>query len=822
MISLVIVSHSEKLAEGVKELANQMVQGKVAIAAAGGIDDPQNPIGTDATRIHEAIESVYSPDGVLVMMDLGSAILSTEMALEFLSPEQQKHVHLCPAPIVEGTMMAAVQASVGGTIEQAMREAMSALAPKFEPDGADSHPAETTLPPQTPQGLSLSLPVKNKLGLHARPAARFVSVANQFKSEITVSTGNKAVTAKSINQVITLGVKQGDTITLTAAGPDAAEALQAFQALANDNFGDVDEATPQKPSNPVQPAAGSDLMGVPASPGIAIGPVVQFKPVLPPVTIHTVDDPAAEWKRLQAALAEAIEEIKQVEADAVKQIGAAEAAIFDAHRLVLQDPLLQDTVKDKIYTEKINAEAAWQQAIDATADTYRALESDYMRNRAVDVLDAGHRVLSQLTHAELPSLVFVQPSILVATDLAPSQTAQLDPAHILGICTAQGGPTAHSAILARALGIPAVVGIGPGIEALADGQTIALNGQTGQIWTTLSPEKLALLQAEQQEWQTAQMQTKSVGRQPAVTQDGKQFEVVANIGGPHDAVVSLDYGAEGVGLFRTEFLFMDRQSAPTEEEQTAVYRQVAETMGQYPVIIRTLDVGGDKPLPYLEMGREENPFLGWRGIRFCLDTPEIFKPQLRAILRAGAGHNFKIMFPMIGSLVELKAAKTILQEARAELAAEGLPYAASMEVGVMIEVPSAVVIADQLATEVDFFSIGTNDLTQYTMAADRGNRKVAELISALQPAVLRLIKQTVEQAHAHGVWVGVCGELAGNWQATPVLVGLGVDELSMSAPGIPAVKQAVRNLTLAQARQIAEKALSCESATAVQAYLASL
>jgi phosphocarrier protein FPr len=402
----------------------------------------------------------------------------------------------------------------------------------------------------------------------------------------------------------------------------------------------------------------------------------------------------------------------------------------------------------------------------------------------------------------------------------------MDPRRILAICTEVGGATAHSAILARALGIPAVVGLGPAIWQLGEGQLVAVDGEQGRVWPEPGPEQLEALRRKRQEWLEGQERLKAAGLGEAATQDGRRIEIAANIGGPNDVPVAREYGAEGVGLFRTEFLFFNRDLAPTEEEQLDAYRQAAAGMEGRPLIIRTLDIGGDKPLPYVEMGEEANPFLGWRGIRFCLDRPEIFRPQLRAILRAsvdadGKQTNVKIMFPMIGTLAELLAAKQVLVEIQQELRAAGLPFDEQMEVGMMIEVPSAVAIADQLAREVDFFSIGTNDLAQYVMAADRGNARVAGLANALQPAVLRMVRQTVDAGHAAGIWVGMCGELAGNALATPVLVGLGLDELSMSAPSIPAVKEQVRRLTLLQAQEMAAEVLSLNSAEVVAEYLQS-
>jgi phosphocarrier protein FPr len=825
MVSLVIVSHSAQLAAGVRELAQQMVQGQVAIAAAGGIDDPENPFGTDPMQVLEAINAVYDPDGVVVLMDLGSALLSAEMAVEVLEPEQQQHIYLCPAPLVEGTVSAAVQASVGADVQQVMAEAQGALATKREQLGLaatdEPEPEPTPSPSSTPATQAIILTIHNRQGLHARPAARFVSTANQFAADIRVYKADKSANAKSINAVATLGARRGDTIRIEAAGEDAEAALAALQALADEGFGEdtepVKAESPPPDSGPKIPdqSAPDDtaeipphtLRGVAASPGVAFGPVALYRPVLPEVNQWVVDDPQAEWARLQATITTAGQEIQDLQSAAVTQIGASEAEILAAHRLILQDPELLTTLEQRLQQEKINAEAAWQQEMEKLASRYAALDDAYMQARAADIQDVAQRVLTHLLDLELPNLDFDRPVILVAGELTPSDTVRLDTDKILGLCTERGGATAHSAILARALGIPAVVGAGPGVWELTTGLEIGLDGTQGLVWTQPDANKRADLQARQSAWRQSQQDLRAAGQQPAVTQDGRRIEVAANIGRPEDAAQAIEYGAEGVGLFRTEFLFLDRDTAPDEAEQLAAYRQVAERFGDRPVIIRTLDVGGDKPLPYLDLPVEDNPFLGVRGIRFCLARPELFKTQLRAILRAGVGYNIKLMLPMISTVAEVRESKALVETVKAELAAAGEPFVADMDLGIMIEVPAAVVIADQLAPEVAFFSIGTNDLTQYVMAADRGNAGVANLIDALQPAVLRMVKQTVEAGHAAGIWVGMCGELAGNPEATAILVGLGLDELSMSAPAIPAVKATIRNLTLPTSQTEANRSL---------------
>jgi phosphocarrier protein FPr len=568
------------------------------------------------------------------------------------------------------------------------------------------------------------------------------------------------------------------------------------------------------------------LSGIPASPGVAVGPAVLYRPRLPEVVARRVDSPAEEWRRLQAAIDAARHEIDALHRRAERQVGLDEAAIFEAHRLFLEDPATLDAARERIFSESLNAEAAWQRETASLSAAYGAMDDEYMRARAADIEDVGQRVLRRLMGVEPPSLNFAEPSILIAADLTPSDTARLDPERVLAICTELGGATAHSAILARALGIPAVVGLGHDIWSVAEGQRVAVDGDGGYLWPEPDDARLTAFAARRDAWQESQRRAKAAGQAAAVTLDGRAVEVAANIGSPNDVGPALEFGAEGVGLFRTEFLFMDRDAAPTEEEQLVAYRRAARLMGDRPLIIRTLDVGGDKPLPYLDLGEEANPFLGWRAIRFCLERPDIFMPQLRAILRAGtdedgAPRNVKIMFPMVGTVAEVRAAKKMLAAAMDDLRSAGTPFNDGLEAGIMIEVPSAVAIADQLAREVSFFSIGTNDLTQYVMAADRGNARVAGLASAFQPAVLRMVRDAAEAAHAAGIWIGMCGELAGNPLATPILLGLGLDELSMSAPAIPAVKEAVRRLTMADAGRIANEALTADSAEAVVALLKS-
>lgn len=449
-----------------------------------------------------------------------------------------------------------------------------------------------------------------------------------------------------------------------------------------------------------------------------------------------------------------------------------------------------------------------------------------MAARADDVKDVGQRVLMQLLGVAHQSPSLNEPAILVCRELPPSNAAGLLPEMVLGIVTERGGATGHSAILARALGIPAVVGASGVMRNVEDGQVIGLDGDSGEVLLAPSTDEQQQLADRRAAWLAKRTESASASQRPARTKDGKQIEMGANIGSADDAERALEFGAEGVGLFRTELLFMARDEPPSEDEQTHAYSQAAAAFqAQHPnatLLIRTLDAGGDKPIAYLNFGQEENPFLGWRGIRFCLEQPEIFSTQLRAILRASANHaGICIMFPMVGTVEEVKAANAFVQQAKDELAAQQIAFNDEIEVGIMIEVPSAVLIADQLAQIVDFFSIGTNDLTQYILAADRGNARVAGLVNALDPAVLRAISTVTDAAHKHGKWVGMCGELAGNATAIPLLIGLGLDELSMSAPSIPAVKEAIRSVDTAAATELVQQVLACSSAQEVELLLES-
>ncbi len=568
--------------------------------------------------------------------------------------------------------------------------------------------------------------------------------------------------------------------------------------------------------------------GLPASVGIAIGPALVYVPEEPqasyPQPPFESVDAGHELERLQQAIETAHEQLTRIHERSVAEVGEEAAAIFLAHQEFLDDPDLLADVRKQIDQQHVLVDLAVQTAFEAYAAQLEMLDDEYYRERALDLRDVSRRLRRILSGVQDQETLtdLASPVIVVARDLTPSDTAQMDKSMVLGFCTATGGLTSHTAILARILGIPAVVGIGEGLLELTTGASLIVDGDAGTV--LVGADEATIEQYTQQRQAQAERAAtlKESAQKTASTSDGHRVEVVANIADATSAEVALEFGAEGVGLFRTEYLFLNRQTMPTEEEQYQDYRAVAAILGDRPLIIRTLDIGGDKQLPYLDIGQEMNPFLGWRAIRLCLDSPAVFEPQLRAILRASVDRNVQIMFPMVATVDEIRGARAVLDRVKAQLDEQDIPYDPHTAVGIMVEVPSAALMADVLAREVDFFSIGTNDLIQYTMACDRVNERVAYLYDPLHPAVLRLIKNVIEAAHREGKWVGMCGEMAGNLEAIPLLVGLGLDEFSMNAPAIPPAKALIRSLTLPKAQEIAQEALGKSTATEVREYLRSL
>ena len=561
------------------------------------------------------------------------------------------------------------------------------------------------------------------------------------------------------------------------------------------------------------------LRGIPVSAGVCRGKILVLgkrNTSVPAQSIQESELPR-EWERLEKALVQTRHQILDVQRKVGQAMGAEDAGIFDAHLLVLEDRTLIDEVTRLMEREMVNVDYAFQQVAERYATTLEAIDDEYLRERASDMRDVTARVLNNLMNRshDVDLHHLQEPCILVSSDLSPSITATLDRDKILGFATDIGSKTSHTAIMARSLQIPAVVGLHDATRHLATGDYVLLDGFNGFLVVNPTDQTLFEYGQLMQRRVTIQDRLREVVGKPAVTLDGARVRLAANIEQASDSDAAITYGAEGVGLFRTEYLFMDRDTSPSEEEQFQAYRSVVAAVKPNPVVIRTLDLGGDKFLSHLQLPPEMNPFLGWRAIRFCLEERDVFRDQLRAILRASAEGPIKVMYPMISCLDELMQANALLDECRAELRAENVPFNEALEVGAMIEIPSAAIIAGALAKRVNFFSIGTNDLIQYSLAVDRLNEKIAHLYEPAHPAILQLIKMTVDAARLQGIPVTVCGEMAGDPIYVPLLLGLGVDELSASPPSIPQLKFLIRRLKLGEARDLAEFALACESGSEI-------
>ncbi|ANU28521.1 phosphoenolpyruvate--protein phosphotransferase [Planococcus versutus] len=565
------------------------------------------------------------------------------------------------------------------------------------------------------------------------------------------------------------------------------------------------------------------MSGIAASSGIAIAKAFRLENPVLNVDKRTISDVDVELSRLTHALTTSTADLKAIQKKTAEQISEKEAAIFGAHLLVLSDPELIGPITEKIKTENVNAEFALQEATDMFIAMFEAMDNDYMKERAADIRDVRKRVLAHLLGVTVQSPSMISDKvIIIAEDLTPSDTVQLNAQFVKGFITDIGGRTSHSAILARTLEIPAVVGAKTAMDDIQNGMMVIVDGLDGTI--LVDPEESVIEQYKQKQaaWDQQKAEWAVLKNEATVTADGQAVELGANIGTPKDIAGVLENGGEAIGLYRTEFLYMGRDSFPTEDEQTEAYAAVLKGMKGKPTVVRTLDIGGDKELSYLDLPKELNPFLGLRAIRLCLEMPDMFRTQLRALLRASVHGNLKIMFPMIATLDEFREAKALLLEEKAKLESEGVAVNESIEVGIMVEIPSTAVMADTFAKEVDFFSIGTNDLIQYTMAADRMNESVSYLYQPFNPAILRLVKMVIDASHREGKWTGMCGEMAGDEIAIPILLGLGLDEFSMSASSILKARSQISKLSKAEMAEHTDRILALGTSQQVEDYVKKL
>src|SRR6266571_4554480 len=864
-VGLVIVSHSAQLAAGVVELAGQMTQGKTPIAAAGGaIDDI---LGTSADKILAAIQSVDGPDGVLVLLDLGSAILSAELALEMLSDEQRDRIRLSYAPLVEGAVAAALEASLGRPLAQVQQMAeqtanvdrLQMLKPLTP---ASNEPLEVAVPPETSE-LTAHVTLANPTGLHARPAMLFVQTAAGYQANVHASGRGKDTDATSIFGVMSLGLRQGDTLTIRASGKDAQAAIEALGELVRVNFyetappkvgADVSGTPPiYRPETPV----GADVSGIPpiyrpdtqlpgepwhgitTSAGVAVGPALLY--TSGSITLSkteqrsiSLDQVAAEQERLRGALTSAAEELHSLALSLESSVGQAQAAIFDAQALMLRDPALLESTLHEIEAKHIDAAGALAEAGERYASTLETIDDPLIAGRAVDMRDAVSRAVGKLvdrlaSKQDLSSLN--QLVILIARDLTPSDTAQLRPEFVLGICTVQGGPTAHAAILARALGIPAIAGLNEAaLQIIHSGDALGLDADHGLLYHHPTPEMHAQLVKRLAELQQQRATLKAAAQQEQapIIFNGRHIQLLANVGSEAEAEAARQWNAQGIGLLRTEFLFAKATTLPDENEQHQLYTKVFRafngdtTSQRKPIVVRTLDAGADKPMTALDsvLGQmvEENPALGLRGIRIHLAHQALLEQQLTAFLLAAAetGTQLHIMFPMITTVDELQVARSIFDRVYYRLKSQQVALPSHVLIGIMVEVPAEVVMASELAEYADFFSIGSNDLTQYALACDRTNASVSDLYNPMQPAVLRLIHQVAVAGNRVGKSVAVCGEAAGDVRLAPILVALGVDELSMTPTALPQVRTELARWSSQELSELAERVLHLKTVSEVR------
>ena len=868
-VGLVIVSHSAQLAAGVVELAGQMTQGKTPIAAAGGaIDDI---LGTSADKILEAIQSVDGPDGVLVLLDLGSAILSAEMALEMLSDEQRDHIRLSYAPLVEGAVAAALEASLGRTLAQVQQMAektanvdqlqmLKPLTPIENEPVEIVAPPESIAPGETSEHTS-QLTLANPTGLHARPAMLFVQTAAGYQANIRASGRGKETDATSIFGVMSLGLRQGDTLTLRASGKEAEAAIEALSELVRVNFYET------APEVAIPPTVGADLSGTPpiyrpdthpetqlpgepwhgitTSAGVAVGPALLYTSgviTLSAIEQHSIssDQVASEQERLRGALASAADELHSLAQSLESSVGQAQAAIFDAQALMLRDPALLESTLHEIETKHIDAAGALAESGERYAATLESIDDPLIAGRAVDMRDAVSRAVEKLVDSLAPKQdlgSLHQPVILIARDLTPSDTAQLRPEFVMGICTVQGGPTAHAAILARALGIPAIAGLNEAaLQVIHSGDALGLDADNGLLYHQPNAETHAQLvkRIAELEQQRANLKAAAQEEQAPIIFNGRHIQLLANVGSEAEAEAARQWNAQGIGLLRTEFLFAKATTLPDENEQRQLYTKVfrafnGDTTSQSkPIVVRTLDAGADKPMAALDsvLGQmvEENPALGLRGIRIHLAHHALLEQQLAAFLLAAGetGTQLHIMFPMITTVEELQVARSIFDGVYNRLKNQQVALPTDVLIGIMVEVPAAVVMASELAEYADFFSIGSNDLTQYTLACDRTNASVANIYNPMQPAVLRLIHEVADAGRSAGKPVAVCGEMAGNVRLAPLLVGLGVDELSMTPTALPQVRAALAQWSSQELADMAEKVLHLKTIADVEQIMTEL
>ncbi|MBA2773419.1 MAG: phosphoenolpyruvate--protein phosphotransferase [Nocardioidaceae bacterium] len=810
MISIVVVSHSRALGDAAVGLASEMVDetSRPLIKVAAGLDETS--FGTDASAVAEAISEVDSPDGILLLLDLGSAVLSAEMALEFLAPEVASRVTVSSAPLVEGLVAAVVTAATGADMDTVVAEARQGLAAK-QAHLADEPPAASS-PGLTPDADTphVKLMVHNEHGLHARPAAKLVALVRSYDVRVhltNLDTGRGPIDARSLSRVATLDARQGSTLLAQVTGREADAALAALRQFADDGIGD----TAQPVASGTQPpmAAGSGL-------DVAVGPARCLATDVD-VGGYEPGQPEVELGRSGTALSQVRETLVAVRGRTEAEVGPDEASIFDAHLALLDDPEVLEPVATAI-SSGASAPGAWSDVLGPLAGEFESLADSYQRARAQDVRSVERRLLLALTGRQDETSVGRDagpPVVLVLPEIDAGTAAAIDPTEVAGVVTLAGGATGHGVIVAKSRGLAIYTDAGEAGARVRNRDVVAFDAAARRLVVNPDDEETAQFRALAVRRQRLRDEAMTVATSSAVTRDGTSVHVVANVGSVREALAAVSHGAEGSGLVRTEVLFGELRAAPGADEQLDSFLALSEALGGRPMTIRTWDVGGDKPLAFLPLSVEANPFLGQRGLRVFRTRPDLLVEQLTAVCRLAAVSPARVMFPMVTTRAEVDWALERLQEAAA---ATGGAVPDGLEVGVMIEVPAAALRVADLSRGLDFVSIGTNDLTQYTVAAERGNAAVAQLADAFDPAVLRLVRTVCDEVAATTA-VAVCGDLASDLDGAALLLGLGVRELSTVGPAVALVKQRVRQLDLQDVRRVAADAVAASSADEVRSLL---
>jgi multiphosphoryl transfer protein len=813
MPGLLLVSHSRALAEAAVDLIRRTVSPTLPIAAAGGVGETHSEIGTDAIDIQQGIESVVQSDGALVLMDMGSAILSSEMARDLLA--DSSNVRLCSGPLVEGGIAAAVQIQTGSSLDDVVAAAQRSLLPKQDQLGDATPIAEPVSVPTTTED-SFESVLENIYGLHLRPVAALVKALGTEAKNVQIEnvTGKRGpVGAASLVNIARLQAKKGDTIRFLLSGPHTVRTRKEIESFL--------ERLKHEDAHPAQPITAKDdsagLEPIAVSPGLAVGRVLfadRLDVRIPDTGPNTATEIDNECRRLAEAIAAAQQNVAKRIAKFSASLNSAELAILEAQPLILSDQVLLAKAQERIRSKPTNAAAAWYDTLTEIADDQAGAADDYLKQRAIDFREAASAVVLQLIGQTNQFADLVEDHVLVCPELNPTLIDQIQSTRITGVIELAGGSLSHGAILARSIGLP-VVGNGARSEpALRSAQLVAIDGSTGQL--LIDPAPAVVQEWRQKQTDARELHEKAIqlSQAPAVSADKVPFLVAANAGKRRDVELALTNGADGIGLFRSEFLFGTFSSLPSEEEQLAAYQDALEPIlpstnvnkrqgtstneSEFSVTLRLLDIGGDKPLPFLSPGQESNPFLGVRGLRLLLRHPEFFESHLSAILRLAELFSIKLLVPMVTSVSEIFRLKQHLKTAHQSLTARSLPHRWPIEIGAMIETPAAAVIFDQMIGHLDFASIGTNDLTQYVLSAERGNPELEEFADSMHPAVLRLCRQVIQLANERKLPISICGEIASDPAAVPILAGFGLRVLSAAPTAVPTIKATVRALSVSE------------------------